>query len=54
MKKRSRKEPRLSADRTPVATPVVTQMTAAPMASEKVTGMRSVICGHTSMCDLKE
>ena len=31
-----------------MATPLTSQITAAPMASEKVTGMRSLSWGHTS------
>ena len=54
MVSRSKIEPRLSAERTPMATPETTQMTAAPMASEKVTGMRWTISGQTSTWVLKE
>jgi len=44
---RSKTDPRFRADRTPVATPKPTHSTAAPRASENVTGIRSRISGHT-------
>ena len=39
---------------TPIATPPTSQMTAAPMASESVTGMSLTICGQTGCWVLKE
>ena len=44
---RSNRVPRLSAEMTPMATPPTSQMTAAPMASERVTGRSLTICGQT-------
>ena len=44
---RSTKEPRLSADSTPIVTPNSTQSTAAPTASDSVTGIASRMSGQT-------
>ncbi len=44
---RSNTEPRRSADSTPTATPLVSQSTAAPAASDIVTGSRSRMSGST-------
>ena len=44
---RSKIVPRLSAETTPIATPPTSQSTAAPMASESVTGASLTICGQT-------
>ncbi len=44
---RSKMVPRRSADRTPVATPDSSQITAAPAASENVTVIRSTRSGQT-------
>ena len=41
MAARSNADPRLSADSTPMATPVTSQMIEAPAASDSVTGSRS-------------
>lgn len=46
--------PLRSAEMTPVVTPKISQITAAPTASEKETGIRSVSWGHTSTWLLKE
>ena len=43
---RSKTLPRRSAESTPVATPAISQMTAAPTASEIVTGSRSSRSGQ--------
>ena len=45
---RSNTEPRLSAETTPVETPVTSQITAAPKASDAVTGSRPVSGGSGS------
>jgi hypothetical protein len=44
---RSSTDPRLSADTMPVPTPVISQMNAAPPASEAVTGIRACRSGQT-------
>ena len=44
---RSKSVPRRSAESTPIDTPPISQSTAAPMASESVTGRSLTICGHT-------
>ena len=49
MEKRSKRVPRLSAESTPIDTPAISQITAAPIASESVTGMSLTICGHTGV-----
>ncbi len=55
MERRSKKEPpRFRAETTPIATPETTQMTAAPTASDSVTGMRSTSWGQISVCVLNE
>ena len=51
---RSNRLPRRSADSTPTATPETTHSTAAPAASDAVTGSRSFISGHTGWPFLKE
>jgi len=51
---RSKNVPGRSAESTPISTPVNTQMTAAPRASESVTGKREVMSGHTGRWFLKE
>jgi hypothetical protein len=43
----SNTEPRRSAESTPTATPLVSQSTAAPAASDIVTGSRSMMSGST-------
>lgn len=54
MAERSTTVPRLSADRTPVETPPITQRMTAPPASERVTGSQSISSGNTSCSVLKE
>ena len=44
---RSNRVPRRSADSTPTDTPPTSHKTAAPMASDSVTGSAATICGHT-------
>ena len=51
---RSVSEPRLSADTTPVTTPISSHSTAAPMAMEKVTGIRSTISSVTGWLSRNE
>ncbi len=51
---RSKNDRRLNADRTPTETPKITQITAAPTASEKVTGARSISSGNTACRVRKE
>ena len=54
MKVRSKNERGLSAEITPTATPDSSHSTAAPAASESVTGRREVSCGQTATWVLKE
>ena len=51
---RSNRVPRFSAEITPMATPLTSQITAAPMASESVTGMSLTICGQTGCWERNE
>ena len=44
----------MSAEITPMVTPISTQMMAAPTASDRVTGKRSWIWGRTGWLVLKE
>src|SRR5262245_52042534 len=50
MANRSKTLPLRSADSTPVATPLSSQMIAAPAASDPVTVIRSVSSGQTGFC----
>lgn len=54
MERRSKNEPRFRAERTPMATPETTHRTAAPTASDSVTGTRSTSWGQISVWVLKE
>ena len=54
MATRSKTEPRFSAEMTPIATPMITQMMAAPTARDNVTGNRFWILGSTGWLVLKE
>ena len=54
MAARSKKEPRFSAEMTPMETPTITQMIAAPIASDSVTGKRFWISGRTGWLVRKE
>ena len=51
---RSKTEPRFSAEMTPVVTPATSQITAAPRASDAVTGSRRVISFQTGWLLLNE
>ncbi len=46
---RSQIVPRLSAERTPIETPMISQMVAAPTISESVLGVRSIISSRTAV-----
>jgi hypothetical protein len=51
---RSMRVPRRRAEITPASTPLINQMTAAPTASDRVTGKRFTSSGHTSWLVRKE
>ena len=51
---RSKMEPRFSAETTPMPMPAISQIIAAPMASDRVTGMSLTIAGQTGCWFLNE
>ncbi len=54
MAARSKIDPRRSAEKTPTLTPKTSQMMAAPMASDDVTGIRSSSSGQIGCLVMKE